>query len=81
MLDWKFSFVFVALVFAYACTITHFNKSPDGSVDASNYSVGMDRKDMAVVSPNLSVVVGSSNGSDSLAEVKQGLLDLAESIK
>lgn len=83
MRDLKVFIMFVTLLVVSAvsaCTVTHFNKSPDGSIDASNYSVGMDRKAMSVVSPNLAVVVGSSNGSESLNKVKEGLLDLAESI-
>ena len=74
--------LFLIAFFASACTISHFNKSPDGEYDASNYSLFMDRENVAIKTPTSSIGIGSSKTSkDSLREIKEGLLGLADKIK
>ena len=64
-----------------ACTISHFNKTPEGEYDASNYSLFMDRENVDIATPNTSVKIGSSKSSDeSLEKVKEGLTVILESI-
>lgn len=75
---------FIALllsIFLTACTITHFEKQVDGSYKASNYSVGMDRKDLKINTPNLQLELGESNSSETTEKIRQGLTELLEIVK
>jgi len=76
----KLFFIFVLAFLASACTITHFEKSVDG-YKASNYSVGMDRKDLNIKTPTgTTVSIGNSNGSDSIEKLKEGILGVLETV-
>ncbi len=82
MKQWKLFAAFVLAFLASACTITHFEKAIDGSYKASNYSVGMDRKDLNIKTPTgTSVSIGESNSSKSMEQVREGLTTILENIR
>lgn len=67
----------LTLVFLSSCTVTHFNKYPDGSYSASNYSFGMDRKDITIIGPDGTTgIIGDSNGSEVTGNVLETIKEL-----
>ena len=77
----------VTLVTAFVlqgCTITHMSKTADGVFEASNYSLGMDRKDLKVdinkrgEDVHTVIGVGASNASESMGKVQAGMATMLE---
>lgn len=71
-----------------ACTITHYKRiSPDGEqIDLSNYSMGMERKDIDMSfekqgEVSAKVKIGNSNGSESFNKAADSLIEAGKLMK